>query len=92
MKKLTLEQANSILDVINGADVYSRHLAETLRKLDGKYVKITPQIMKTKATDQKPYFGCIATDLGIKLALKSRLSHGIVVRHPNEKFIGKDFN
>lgn len=90
--KLTAEQAQAIIDIKGGADVYGYFLAKTLREMQSeyprahkKYFQITePQQYKGDGTDQVPYFGAIATVFGIyeaskalvKLGKKEGLKHG----------------
>lgn len=76
LKGITVEEANAIMQVRNGADVYSRFIAGTLRGLQrrryegrGKLFQITVAMNPpTSVRERQPYFGAIATPRGIALA------------------------
>ena len=62
---LTAQQLHALELVADGADIYARAIAATLRKLAPRYVTIVkPQRYRGTGIDQVPYFGAIATAEG----------------------------
>jgi predicted nucleotidyltransferase len=72
VKRLSKEKREAILTVRRGADVYSYSLAKTLRQIEkdnpGLIEIGKPQMYRGDGTDRMPYFGCIATPKGLRLA------------------------
>lgn len=74
--KVTVEQANAIIQVRGGADVWSHFIAGTLRGLQkqrhegkDKLFQITKAMNAPKnGAERQPYFGAIATPRGVALA------------------------
>lgn len=76
--KLNLEQAEAILLIEGGADVYGYSLAKSLREMERakprahkKYFTITKAMQAPEnGAERQPYFGAIATKLGAKEAIR----------------------
>lgn len=70
--KLTAEEIQAINAVGMGADVYAYGLAVTLRGIEknhpGLVMIVEPQAYTGDGTDQMPYFGCVATKKGQRVA------------------------
>lgn len=69
--KLTIEEAEDLLEIKNGADIASFFLAQRLRKIEQKYpeyIHICKTMNNYSVNVPLPYFGAIATEEGIKAA------------------------
>lgn len=71
---LTIEEAEQLLDISEGADIYGYGLAIMFRKIEKEHPEF---ITITKAMDppddimlKRPYFGAITSGAGIKAARK----------------------
>ncbi len=74
--KITKEEAEAIVQVEAGADVYDYGLAKTLRGLERRGVRGLvdlgqPRMYSGNGADRMPYFGAIATAKGLELALET---------------------
>lgn len=87
-QKLTKEQIKAMRAVIDGADVYSRRLADRLREVEGHHPEL---ILITRAAHPpkdaratQPYFGAILTARGVVAvtphkALRAHTARGATV-------------
>lgn len=76
--QLNEEQLTALRLVKKGGDVYCRKTARILRELSRSgLVEITkPQMYKGDGVDQVPFFGAIATPIGLNELKKKRSQNG----------------
>lgn len=68
--KLTKEQRQAMMQVLDGADIYNRIIAKILRTVEKEHPEFIaigkPQMYTGDGTDRMPYFGAILTSKGRK--------------------------
>lgn len=85
---LTREEARAIIRVARGCDVFNWALAKTLRQLE-RYpskplVTISDSLGGYAATDQIPYFRCVATQHGFDAACALLMDDKEEIDHERE--------